>query len=90
MRAIALDVADERERRAGRARRSSTLDILVNNAAILYDTWAQGGDADLDEVHAALETNLFGAWRTTQAFLPHLRRSAHARDRQRLQRAAAR
>jgi hypothetical protein len=28
-------------------------------------------------VRDALDTNLLGAWRTTQAFLPLLRRSAH-------------
>ena len=51
------------------------LDILVNNAAILYDTWQQGITADLDVVHTALETNLFGAWRMCQTFLPLLRQS---------------
>jgi NAD(P)-dependent dehydrogenase (short-subunit alcohol dehydrogenase family) len=56
-----------------------SLDVLVNNAAILYDTWQRGVDADLEVVHRALETNLFGAWRTTQACLPLLRRSAHGR-----------
>jgi len=55
------------------------LDVLVNNAAILYDTWESGVDADLDMVHEALETNLFGAWRTIQACLPLLRRSEHGR-----------
>jgi NAD(P)-dependent dehydrogenase (short-subunit alcohol dehydrogenase family) len=30
-------------------------------------------------VRDALDTNLAGAWRTTQAFLPLLRRSAHGR-----------
>jgi NAD(P)-dependent dehydrogenase (short-subunit alcohol dehydrogenase family) len=55
------------------------LDVLVNNAAILYDTWQRGTDADLDVVHQAFETNVFGAWRTTQACLPLLRRSDHGR-----------
>jgi NAD(P)-dependent dehydrogenase (short-subunit alcohol dehydrogenase family) len=55
------------------------LDVLVNNAAIHYDTWQTGVDADLDVVQEALETNLFGAWRTTQACLPLLRRSQHGR-----------
>jgi NAD(P)-dependent dehydrogenase (short-subunit alcohol dehydrogenase family) len=78
VRVVQLDVADERSvRRAADA--IGELDVVVNNAAILYDTWARAASADLDEVHAALETNLFGAWRTTLAFLPHLRRSAHAR-----------
>jgi NAD(P)-dependent dehydrogenase (short-subunit alcohol dehydrogenase family) len=66
-------LADDVERELGRA------DVLVNNAATLYDTWARGVDTDLAEVHEAMETNLFGAWRVTQAFLPLLRRSDHAR-----------
>jgi NAD(P)-dependent dehydrogenase (short-subunit alcohol dehydrogenase family) len=55
------------------------LDVLVNNAAIHYDTWQTGVDADLDVVREALETNLLGAWRTAQACLPLLRRSPHGR-----------
>ena len=51
------------------------LDVLVNNAGILYDTWQQGLTADLNVVHTALETNLFGAWRMCQTFLPLLRKS---------------
>ncbi|MQA76261.1 MAG: SDR family NAD(P)-dependent oxidoreductase [Solirubrobacterales bacterium] len=54
-------------------------DVLVNNAAILYDTWASGVDADLDQVREALETNLLGAWRMCEALIPLLRRSPHAR-----------
>ena len=50
-------------------------DALVNNAAIDYDTDQQASMADLDRVHRIVETNLFGAWRTTLAFLPLLRRS---------------
>ncbi|HKI03868.1 MAG TPA: SDR family oxidoreductase [Thermoanaerobaculia bacterium] len=55
------------------------LDVLVNNAAILYDTWQRVADADLAVVHEALETNLFGAWRMCEAFLPLLRRGRHGR-----------
>jgi NAD(P)-dependent dehydrogenase (short-subunit alcohol dehydrogenase family) len=51
------------------------LDVLVNNAGILYDTWEEGITANLNTVHSALETNLFGAWRMCQAFLPLLRQS---------------
>lgn len=51
------------------------LDVLVNNAGILYDTWEEGVTADLNTVHIALETNLFGAWRMCQTFLPLLRQS---------------
>ena len=78
LRVVDLDVADDASVRRA-AKEIEALDVLVNNAAILYDTWARATEADLDEVHEALETNLFGAWRTTLAFLPHLRRSARGR-----------
>lgn len=80
--AHALDVTDpasidalatDLEQRYGR------LDVLVNNAAILYDTWQRAASADLAVVHEALETNTFGPWRMCQAFLPLLRRSGHGR-----------
>ena len=54
-------------------------DALVNNAAIYHDTDEQASTADLDQVHRIVETNLFGAWRTTLAFLPLLLRSEHPR-----------
>lgn len=78
LRVVELDVSDAAsvQRAAAEIER---LDILVNNAAILYDTWARAATTDLEEVHDAFETNLFGAWRTVQAFLPQLRASAHAR-----------
>ncbi len=55
------------------------LDVLVNNAAINYDTWQRGVSADLDMVAQTMETNVYGAWRMVQAFLPLLRKSAHGR-----------
>ncbi|MHB9852054.1 SDR family NAD(P)-dependent oxidoreductase [Streptomyces krungchingensis] len=55
------------------------LDVLVNNAAITYDTWQRAITADLDVVREAAETNLYGPWRLTQALLPLLRASAHPR-----------
>jgi len=51
------------------------LDVLVNNAAAYVDWTETVSGADLDAAHRALETNLFGAWRLTQALLPLLRRS---------------
>jgi NAD(P)-dependent dehydrogenase (short-subunit alcohol dehydrogenase family) len=77
-----LDVADEASvTRLGWALADEyfRLDVLVNNAAIHYDPGRRGVDADLGVVREALETNLLGAWRTTQACLPLLRRSRHAR-----------
>jgi NAD(P)-dependent dehydrogenase (short-subunit alcohol dehydrogenase family) len=55
------------------------VDVLVNNAAINYDTWNRAATTDLDFVRATMETNLFGAWALSQALLPHLRRSGHGR-----------
>ena len=66
-------VAADLDRRYGR------LDVLVNNAAIHYDTWQQASTADLRVVREALEVNLLGAWQTSLAFLPLLRRSGHGR-----------
>ncbi len=80
--ACALDVADDasvEEAAAWVDRELGRCDVLVNNAAIDYDTDARAVTADLDRVHRALETNLFGAWRTALAFLPLLRRSPHGR-----------
>jgi NAD(P)-dependent dehydrogenase (short-subunit alcohol dehydrogenase family) len=80
--AYALDVADDESVRAAAARAGAELgrcDALVNNAAIDYDTDARATTADLGRVQRAMETNLYGAWRTTVAFLPLLRRSPHPR-----------
>ena len=54
-------------------------DVLVNNAAIDYDTDARASTADLARVRRAFETNVFGAWRTTLSLLDLLRASAHPR-----------
>jgi NAD(P)-dependent dehydrogenase (short-subunit alcohol dehydrogenase family) len=59
--------------------RHGRIDALINNAAIHYDTWQRGVDADLGVVEEAFQTNVLGAWRVTLAFLPLLRRSDHPR-----------
>jgi NAD(P)-dependent dehydrogenase (short-subunit alcohol dehydrogenase family) len=76
--AVQLDVSDPQSV-AALAGRLERLDVLVNNAAIHYDTWQRGVDADLDVAREALDTNVLGAWRTTQACVPLLRRSPGAR-----------
>ena len=77
-----LDVSDhshidrtiyELEHRFGR------IDVLVNNAAILYDTWQNAVDADFDTVNQALRTNLFGPWRLTQKCIPIMKRNKYGR-----------
>ena len=59
--------------------RFGKLDVLVNNAGALYDTWQRAAEADLDVVREAFETNTLGPWRMSEAFLPLLRRSVSGR-----------
>jgi NAD(P)-dependent dehydrogenase (short-subunit alcohol dehydrogenase family) len=66
-------VATDLDRRYGR------LDVLVNNAAIHYDTWQQASTADLQVVREALEVNLLGPWQTSLTLLPLLRVGGHGR-----------
>lgn len=61
------------------AARLDRLDVLVNNAAIDYDTDARALTIELERVRRDLETNLFGAWRMAQAFGDLLRASGHGR-----------
>jgi NAD(P)-dependent dehydrogenase (short-subunit alcohol dehydrogenase family) len=77
-----LDVSDDESvREAARwvADSLGRADVLVNNAAILYDTANRATDVSLDVIREGLETNLFGAWRMAQALLPILLRSPHPR-----------
>ena len=76
-RPLRIDVTDEAsvasavaevEKSAGR------LDILVNNAGIAIDDGPPSGVSS-DVLRRTYETNVFGVVRTTQAFLPLLRRS---------------
>ncbi|MDX1637669.1 MAG: SDR family oxidoreductase [Balneolaceae bacterium] len=55
------------------------LDLLINNAAIHYDTWQQAANADMATVEEALDTNLLGPWRVCRGFLPLLKESGSAR-----------
>jgi NAD(P)-dependent dehydrogenase (short-subunit alcohol dehydrogenase family) len=59
--------------------RYGRLDVLVNNAAILYDTWENILNADLETMQQAFETNTLAALRMAQACLPLLRKSSHGR-----------
>jgi NAD(P)-dependent dehydrogenase (short-subunit alcohol dehydrogenase family) len=55
------------------------LDVLINNAAV-FAPWSEtASTADLESSRTVFDTNLFGAWRVCQAFLPLIRRSAHGR-----------
>ncbi len=70
-----LDVTDEgsvEELRRWTGERFGKLDVLVNNAAILYDSWQRAAGANLETVREAFETNTLGAWRMSKAFGPLL------------------
>jgi NAD(P)-dependent dehydrogenase (short-subunit alcohol dehydrogenase family) len=54
-----------------------SLNVLVNNAAILYDTWQHAIDTDLEVVNQAIVTNVYGPWRLSQAFIPIMKRNGY-------------
>lgn len=76
-----LDVTniDTIQQLAAQVEQFGHLDVLVNNAGILYDTWQQPSTANLETVLEAIDTNTLGPWRLCQAFVPWLRRSQHGR-----------
>ncbi len=55
------------------------LDVLVNNAGAYYDVDQDVLTADLKVVRAAMEINLLGAWRTSQAVVRLMRRHRYGR-----------
>ena len=57
----------------------SRLDILVNNAAILYDSNQSTVNANLEIARQALNTNLFGPWLLCQTFIPLMKRNNYGR-----------
>src|SRR5882724_5585660 len=56
------------------------LDVLVNNAGISGGSYNDKfEESEIEEIRDILETNLYGAWRLTQAMLPLLRVSEDPR-----------
>ncbi|MFN0193875.1 MAG: SDR family NAD(P)-dependent oxidoreductase [Aestuariivirga sp.] len=55
------------------------LDILINNASGVFDPSKPTRKTPVADGEAALAVNLFGAWRTIQAFEPLLLKSKHPR-----------
>ena len=81
IRSLELDVASQASVDAAQATVMSDpgrLDVLVNNAGVYGDPDG-AGDYDLGRAHQVIETNLFGAWRLAQTFLPLLRKGDHGR-----------
>jgi NAD(P)-dependent dehydrogenase (short-subunit alcohol dehydrogenase family) len=81
VRPLSIDVADDRSVAAAAdavARDPGRLDVLVNNAGIAIDD-GPPSRVSLDVLRRTYETNVFGVVRTTQAFLPLLRRAPAGR-----------
>lgn len=77
--AIELDVADERSIASAAARLGEelgSLDVLVNNAGIA-GAQRPPAEAELSDLRAVFETNVFGAAAVLSAFTPLLEASAH-------------
>ncbi|SHN43143.1 SDR family NAD(P)-dependent oxidoreductase [Chitinophaga sp. CF418] len=59
--------------------RLGRLDVLINNAGVMTDFTSTIATADLGVVKACFDSNVFGPWQATQAFLPLLRKSTQPR-----------
>ncbi|AFY93543.1 SDR family NAD(P)-dependent oxidoreductase [Chamaesiphon minutus] len=80
--ALVLDVSnDDSIERAAKeyGEKFTHLDVLINNAGIYPDEDVNILTVDRELLDRAMNTNAFGAIRTTQAFLPHLSKATAAR-----------
>lgn len=66
-------VRDHVERELGR------LDVLVNNAAVSPEKGAPATQVDMPMVRAVMDTNLFGAWELSLAFIPLMKQAGGGR-----------
>jgi NAD(P)-dependent dehydrogenase (short-subunit alcohol dehydrogenase family) len=77
---LEMDVCDDDSVRDGVAetiRKSGGLDVLINNAGIIYVATVE--DARMEDWRGQFETNFFGVVRVTQAVLPHMRERRRGR-----------
>jgi len=58
--------------------RHARLDVLVNNAGIALD-WVSPSELTVEAFQKTFETNVFGVFRVTKAFVPLLKKSRHGR-----------
>jgi NAD(P)-dependent dehydrogenase (short-subunit alcohol dehydrogenase family) len=82
VRPVRLDVTSDRDVADCRTlieHEYGRLDILVNNAAVHYDSGETVLTADLRIAREAWETNLLGAWRLAQMAAPFMRRQRRGR-----------
>jgi NAD(P)-dependent dehydrogenase (short-subunit alcohol dehydrogenase family) len=69
-----MDVCDDASVKEGVAAvisKAGSLDVLINNAGIVYATTVE--DTRMEDWRRQFETNFFGVVRVTQAVLPHMR-----------------
>jgi NAD(P)-dependent dehydrogenase (short-subunit alcohol dehydrogenase family) len=78
---LPLDVADEATCQAASRRLDSeniTLDVIINNAAILNERSKKIEELDLEKVEESFQINLFGPMRVIKSFLPILAKGPDA------------
>lgn len=81
-RAVQLEVTDKASISHAAARmeaEAGKLDVLVNNAGIMFAPSPSTAEESIDEMRQMFETNVLGVMQVTQAFLPLLRKSGAAR-----------
>ncbi len=79
---VPLDVTDDESVAAAAAlveERMGSLDVLVNNAGVTGGMPQEPTSIDIATMRTAVETNVFGVVRVTNAMLPMLRRSSAPR-----------
>jgi NAD(P)-dependent dehydrogenase (short-subunit alcohol dehydrogenase family) len=75
---LTIDVTDRASIAAARealGQKTSSLDVLINNAGILGSPVQPAASASVDMIKEVFETNVFGVIEVTQAFLDLLRQS---------------
>lgn len=82
VRFVRLDVTDAasvHEAAARIERESGALDVLVNNAAVLFDDDALPSQVAFDVIERTFDVNFYGALRVVKAFLPLVQKAKAGR-----------
>ena len=79
---VVLDVANSESINSAASEASEKfdkLDVLINNAGIFLDYGVPPSATDIMVLRKTFDTNFFGVWEVTQAFLPLLKKSEAGR-----------